>query len=323
MARYGILILEDGDNSDPRIPDGFIALSRYSSGRPCVTAFSQANDYSVVDERIGRLVVFGDYGVRERIKTLFRSAVDIEVFSREVCEIGGRWVAVTHHEKVIYCHQPFLTRDPMFWSVRGRGRIASTDLGRLVQGCGTSDLNTVSLALNVTPLGAPWPFNRTTIWNGVNRVSVGERLEIRGSGVKVTRVWQLPETYADRDQVVHDLSSRLPAVVSTLVGSDDRVGVDCSGGLDSTAVVYMLHHCACNIDAYHYVATDPSNEDHVWASRVLSDISIEPRLIGNEVANVFFRSDVEVEEPETGGPSSGVRDAYICGPLRSPVQITV
>lgn len=85
----------------------------------------------------------------------------------------------------------------------------------------------------------------------------------------------------------------------------------------------MLHRCACNIDAYHYVATDPSNEDHVWASRVLSDISIEPRLIGNEVANVFFRSDVEVEEPETGGPSSGVRDAYICGPLRSPVQITV
>lgn len=40
VARYGILILEDGDNSDPRIPDGFIALSRYSSGRPCVTAFS-------------------------------------------------------------------------------------------------------------------------------------------------------------------------------------------------------------------------------------------------------------------------------------------
>ena len=99
MARYGILILEDGDNSDPRIPDGFIALSRYSSGRPCVTAFSQANDYSVVDERIGRLVVFGDHGVRERIKTLFRSAVDIEVFSREVCKIDGRWVAVTHHEK--------------------------------------------------------------------------------------------------------------------------------------------------------------------------------------------------------------------------------
>lgn len=302
MARYGILILEDGDSSDPCIPDGFIALSRYSSGRPCVTAFSRTSDYSVADERIGKLVVFGDHGVRERIKTLFRSAADIEVFSREVCEIGGRWVAVTHHEKVIYCHQPFLTRDPMFWSVRGRGRIASTDLGRLVQGCGTSDLNTVSLALSVMPLGAPWPFNRTTIWNGVNRVSVGERLEIRGSGVKVTRVWHLPETCADRDQVVHDLSSLLPAVVSTLVGSDDRVGVDCSGGLDSTAVVYMLRHCACNIDAYHYVASNPSNEDHVWASRVLSDIAIKPRLIGNEIANIFFRSDVEVEEPETGGP---------------------
>lgn len=288
MARYGVLILADVDNNGPGIPDGFVVLSRYSSGHPCVTASGQTNDYSVVDERIGKLIVFGDRGVRERIKTLFRSVVDIEAFSRKVCEFGGRWIAITHHEKAIYCHQPFLTRDPMFWSARGRGRIASTDLGYLVQGYSSSDLNTVSLAFSLTPLGAPWPFSRSTIWEGVNRVSVGERLEIRSSGVKVMRVWQFPETNADRDQVVRDLSSRIPAVVSTLVGSNDRVGADCSGGLDSTAVVYMLHHYGCNIDAYHYVATDPSNEDRLWASRVLSDISVKPRIISNEIANIFF-----------------------------------
>lgn len=304
MAKYSISILKDRPNSYPCTPDQSMVLARYNSGCPCVVVPSRADDYSVIEEKNSKLIVFGNRGTRERIEKLFRSIVNIEVFSRKICEIGDRWIAVTCQEEVIYCHQPFLTKDPIFWSENGGEKVASTDIKYLIQGYGSSNLDVASLVLSMSPLGAPWPFNRSTVWNGVNRLSIGERLEIRGEDVKVERVWKFPEEYVDRNQVLHELSNLLPSVVSNLVRSDGRVGVDCSGGLDSTAVVYMLHHCACDIDAYHYVAADPSNEDHLWASQVLNDLSIMPHLIGNDSANIFFRSDLEIEEPDIEGPFS-------------------
>lgn len=146
------------------------------------------------------------------------------------------------------------------------------------------------LALHLLPLGPPWPLNRDTVWAGVHRLSVGEELCIDAQGVREKRVWASIKACHSRVEVVEELRRALPRAVARLCAGEARVGVDCSGGLDSTVTAYLVRETGVSIDAYHRRASDSANEDYRWASMVMDSIA-DHTIIYAEASNSSFLAD--------------------------------
>ena len=287
----------------------FLTLLRYETGNACVLLKADSEpSYSKVYTKFGTLLTVGESSVRNVLETIGLSASGWKEFSQNVCEVAGDWIAVTQRKKSLHVHLPLLSRFPVFWSESLSDIVASTSLEYLVESGAQLDL--CDLTLRTLPLGPPWPFNRQTVWAGIRRLSIAERLDIIGDRRQANRVWTGIVPRRDRNEIVSALANELPLTVARLCENSTRVGVDCSGGLDSTAVAYLAYSKGVKIDAYHVAPADPANEDSIWAMKVISEIGATPVMSHNRSVSSFFVSSAQEQPFDPEGPfvwSAGYR----------------
>ena len=279
----------------------FLTLLRYETGNACVLLKADSElSYSKVCTKFGTLLTVGESSARNVLETIGLSASDWKEFSQDVCEVAGDWIAVTQQENSFHIHLPLLSRFPLFWSESPSDTVASTSLEYLVESGAQLDL--CDLTLRTLPLGPLWPFSRQTIWTGIRRLSVAERLDITGVRRQASRVWTGIVPKYDRKDIVSVLANELPLTVARLCENSTHVGVDCSGGLDSTAVAYLAYSKGLEIDAYHVAPADPANEDSVWAMKVISEIGATPVISHNRSVSSFFVSSAQEQPFDPEGP---------------------
>lgn len=121
----------------------------------------------------------------------------------------------------------------------------------------------------------PGPLRQEPVWRGVHAVPAGhELIGFDDDGAAVCRrVWAHPDAprSLDHDEAAKTLGEMLDAAVARRVGIG-RVSADVSGGMDSTALAYVLD--ARHEDAlyYHARTDDPLNDDSTFARRAARDL---------------------------------------------------
>ncbi len=296
-----VIVLDDTDDWSSHYPSDFMTVSCYESGRPCVIVNSKSTTFTEIAAGFGKIVVLGDVTAGERVTMLARSTDDWKTFSKNICEIPGQWIAVTSRAAHAVCvHLPLLSRIPVFWKETSAGRIASTSLSYLVGSAARVDVD--QLPFYLLPLGVPWPFSARSLWCGVRRMLFAERLDITATTRTTSRVWYPEGATLERHEVVEILKGELPRVMTRLCEHEKCVAVDCSGGLDSTAVAYMAYETGVRIRAYHVMPADPGNDDSRWASQVMSDIGAVAVVTGSDSMSSFFAEPSFSVDNDIEGP---------------------
>lgn len=215
---------------------------------------ASAIPYSSLQTRSGRTVyIWGDvYGARQRngdirvVDLLTGTSVLCDLFeSLEDAEIPGRlegnYIALLLDKKsnkaTLLCDE--FNRSEVFYSEREGGVIASSDMESQAQSIKTVEYSQAALANMLSVYGCFAP-KKLTLYQGINRLGVGERLILQSKSVEVAknRFSAAPcREYAEREH--HEYAEILEESVR-IRASDQMNWIFLSSGWDSTAILSLL-----------------------------------------------------------------------------------
>lgn len=156
---------------------------------------------------------------------------------------------------------------------------ASDSPGDLGSFLGTP-IDTSALALRLASRVSPLLLHRHPVWAGVHTVDPGNWLLLGPrEEPRQLRWWRPTHRVHDLDTAGGDLDTAGRALRAVLLDSLadatrglTAVSADLSGGLDSTAVCYLLARLDIPLTAYHAPPDNPRNDDSRWAERAAADL---------------------------------------------------
>src|SRR5262249_28744262 len=118
-----------------------------------------------------------------------------------------------------------------------------------------------------------------TFWNGIEPLPPGHKMVWRGGELRVSEWYNLADHIAsgwdDRpvDVVKEEYRSLLIESVRLRFRSDVPVGINLSGGLDSSALLSLVHAIdrdRSDVKAFTFITGDPAYDELPWVNRMLA-----------------------------------------------------
>ncbi|MFK8115165.1 MAG: asparagine synthase (glutamine-hydrolyzing) [Rubripirellula sp.] len=154
-----------------------------------------------------------------------------------------------------------------------------------------------------------------TFWEGVHSLPAGHFMTWHSGEVTTTRWYDLVERSGQafdtrgEDEVIEEYFALLTESTSLRFRSDVPVGVNLSGGLDSSALlglVQQLQGAASEVKAFTFVTGDERYDELPWVQQMLAHTkhpSIQCRLRAEDVPQLADSIQAHQDEPFGGMPT--------------------
>lgn len=254
-------------------------------------------------------------GLLEKDGVQFVSRSDTEVllygYTKWGSEVFGKLRGIfafalwDRDEKSLILARDHIGVKPLYYAFLGEKCVFSSEMkGVLAHGVPKNiDVDSVNLYFRFSYVPGT-----QTIFSGIKKLQSGCFMTIKNGKHEIVQYWKLEEgksdlSYADAKTVLKEKAEH--AVRSQLV-SDRPVGIFLSGGIDSTAVLGMMHANATGkIKTFSvgYEATeeaDKYNADFQIAAKTAAHFGTEHHKIvmsGRDVANIFEQVIWHMDEP--------------------------
>ncbi|MFH8562018.1 asparagine synthase-related protein [Streptomyces sp. NPDC017988] len=124
------------------------------------------------------------------------------------------------------------------------------------------------VALRLTLLAQPYPFQETTPWRAVRAVPADHWLRLDPDGTAVERRrWTPPEAVLPLREGAVVLREALLSAVEARTSTHRTVSTDLSGGMDSTSVAFLATRSPVELVTYRWAEHDSGNDDAEYAQR--------------------------------------------------------
>ncbi len=153
-----------------------------------------------------------------------------------------------------------------------------------------------------------------TFWAGIRSIPPGGKLTWQSGHTTISRWYDLAERVAQTDMRPLDLVSEeylalLEQSVAFRFRSDVPVGINLSGGLDSSVLLSLVHKIQgpdSNVKAFTFVTGDPAYDETPWVNQMLAHTnhpSILCPLTASEVPEMAVSVQYHEDEPFGGIPT--------------------
>lgn len=135
----------------------------------------------------------------------------------------------------------------------------------------------------------------STFWQGINSLPPGHRLELKGDELRIEKWYDLAGRIGEEpdrrpeSEVEEEYLSLLAESVRLRFRSDVPVGINLSGGLDSSILLGLVHRVQgseSDVRAYTFVTGDDRYDETRWVAGMLEQTRHPSILCGLRVADV-------------------------------------
>ena len=170
------------------------------------------------------------------------------------------------------------------------------------------------------------PVAPATLFRGVFVLPAGSYVESDGARLGVKRYWRrnpLPDTGSGLDSLRERYFDALLEAVDRCSGHDDATGVMLSGGVDSSALVSLLHRLGKTpIKTFSVHTDDPADPDRQAAERVSQLFGTEHRALDRLDASCLDALPAMVWSFES--PAQNIHPAYwLCRRVRQECRVAL
>nr|WP_137677819.1 asparagine synthase-related protein [Parerythrobacter lutipelagi] len=162
----------------------------------------------------------------------------------ELCsELLGDYalIAIDRKSGSIHAFRDHIGARPLFYAVSGGIFLFSSDIAGLVTTLGISTLSEEVLASEI--VGGRRTDATRTFYQQIRRLPAGHRLEVRNGEAKLSHWWQPFSSPAASSSSIEALLDEgrdlLDRAVADRVGTDERIGIHVTGGLDSSSILAL------------------------------------------------------------------------------------
>ncbi|MFC6882282.1 MULTISPECIES: asparagine synthase [Actinomadura] len=158
----------------------------------------------------------------------------------------------------------------------------------------------------------PWPVSERSLWEGVETLEPGCRLEVSPDGRgRVRRRHRPPAPDVPLDEAAGRLREALRDAVAVRAHGRTMLSADLSGGMDSTSVCFLAAERVERLVAVTCEATDPAADDAHWAALAAKELPrAEQVLYGVEDFPRCFAGLLE-PDPDLEGPFPAIQTREI------------
>lgn len=136
------------------------------------------------------------------------------------------------------------------------------------------------LAMRMIYPQLPHPMEDTSVWHGVEALAGGSALTMEPTGATtVGRWWQAPEPVLSIEDGALALREALVDAVDLRVRGGGVLGMDLSGGLDSTSLCFLAARSGARLVTVTQQWAAPGNEDAMWADWAAAQLPDVERLV--------------------------------------------
>ncbi|GAA1247058.1 lasso peptide isopeptide bond-forming cyclase [Pseudonocardia aurantiaca] len=170
------------------------------------------------------------------------------------------------------------------------GVTVAADRARTLAWLTGAPLDEGQLAMRMAYPQPPHPMEDTALWQGVEALAGGSVLTVDPTGAAhVRRWWQAPEPELPLEEGAHALRKALLEAVELRARGGGVLGMDLSGGLDSTSLCFLAARTGANLVMVTLRWAAAGNEDAVWADRAAAHLPGCERLVyGPDQLPAFF-----------------------------------
>ncbi len=160
-----------------------------------------------------------------------------------------------------------------------------------------------------------YPHSNRTFWKNINSLPPGHKLVWKNDKTEISRWYDIAEKVGDEfDQrpeaeVEEEYFSLLKESVKFRFRSDVPVGINLSGGLDSSTLLGMVHNIQgynTNVKAFTFITGDPNYDELPWVGQMLAKTNhslIVSKLSAKEVPELAMDVQYYQDEPFGGIPT--------------------
>ncbi|MEU6631689.1 asparagine synthase-related protein [Streptomyces parvus] len=146
------------------------------------------------------------------------------------------------------------------------------------------------VALRLTLLAQPYPFQETTPWRGVHAVPADHWLRLDPDGTATEhRRWTPPPAVLPLSEGAASVREALASAVEARTQTHRTVSTDLSGGMDSSSVAFLAARGPGELVTYRWAEHDAGNDDAHYAERAAAALRSARHVVDpvQEVAPMF------------------------------------
>ncbi|MER7794109.1 asparagine synthase-related protein [Streptomyces sp. NPDC097640] len=243
----------------------------HASGRPWIVGQWAPEDLIQVTEGPCRLALLGSTRIEvTRLRTILdrvRTLRDLDTLART---LPGSVHILASLNGEIRAQGNVTTVRQIHYARMGATTVAADRADTLATLMGAdAGVREDLLARELLGPAIPYPLAEEPLWRGVERLPGDCYLELpSGGGHRTVRWWAPPEPELTLDEGAALLRSALIEAAAVRTQGGGTISADFSGGLDSTSLCFLIGDGGpAHLLANRWEATDPANDDGVWADQ--------------------------------------------------------
>ncbi|MEJ3652795.1 asparagine synthase-related protein [Actinomycetes bacterium KLBMP 9759] len=244
----------------------------HASGRPWLVGCWDAGEIAIGATDVNRVAVIGTSSATE---------VDLERWVERGVEPApsGAFHLVASHEGHVRVRGSVSGTHRVYHALVDGVPVAA-DRARTLAWLAGAPLDENQLAVRMAYPQPPHPMEDTAMWRGVQALPGGSVCEIAPDGaVDVRRWWRAPEPELPLEEGARRLRDALLEAVAVRARGHDVLGMDLSGGLDSTSLCFLAARTGVRLVAVTLKWAAAGNEDALWADRAAAHLPDCERLV--------------------------------------------
>jgi asparagine synthase (glutamine-hydrolysing) len=276
----------------------------HASGRPWLMGCWAADEIAICSADANRVAVIGTSSATEADLSRWASR-------GEEPELAGALHLVASLDGRVRVRGSVSGTHRVFHALVG-GVTVAADRARTLAWLADAPLDESRLAVRMAYPKPPHPLEDTALWQGVEALAGGSVLTVDPAGAAhVRRWWHAPEPELPLEEGARGLREALLEAVEVRARSREVLGMDLSGGLDSTSLCFLAARTSARLVTVTLKWAAAGNEDAAWADRAAAHLPGCERLVyGPDQLPAFFTGVGSVSD---GGwadePTTDVRES--------------
>jgi asparagine synthase (glutamine-hydrolysing) len=307
----------------------FLVVPDSAAGEAVAASLRDRSDLRMLPHQSGRPWILGRWREEEvtwavvgrcRIAVLGRTVTTAPWLARHLLGLGGptgleglsgrlagSFHAVAVMDGAVFVQGTLSTVREVFYA-RVAGTTVAADRPDLLASLTGADVRPDRLAAGLVAPAPPWPVNEQCLWNGVETLTAGCRLEITSDGRgRVRRRQRPPAPDVPLAEGAGELRKALHKAVEVRTQGRTMMSADLSGGMDSTSVCFLAAGQVERLLAVSCEAADPAADDDRWAAMAAARLPNADRVVyGVEEFPRCFAGMLEAD-PDLEGPFPAIQ----------------